>query len=655
MDPKMDSGFLTPGDTLDDDYDVLRQLAPEEVVGIIDQLICHEMAWHMGSPLSQTIFTSLYIDDLLSHEPTTLGDANFHRARRRALGEYRNSVTELELSECLLHLVLRSYCLGLIKCCDFVNARIGGEHFYEEEDFVTHTCNRSLLGSVSASEVELLLDTALEWLDEQRPSNTVALSALQTRLKLRRALLSALVEDVDVLRPANLTRWKICADLLPELEKSKAQGRPVKDSFSAKLQRKLASTVPPRPVVDVSFVDAVAHLRRLCRDAQEVLSVLDYQGSNNMMTFVWIFQSRDPQPTMYVRALLQFMLFGDIKVLGQLFIKQLLYDDLAETVLPGDVLIDPDNDEVELPADPRAEIATTMNVFVARAGRASKTDLELRQFVPDDPLLEISVSPEPVFRYPLSSWACHHKLRQAEWVLQLGFELDIYQADELAGMYWYLKYLTEAHLGHLSWIQTFVTHRHTHAIGLPTKSRQAFEKALSFIEICILELRATHDFAEALSCFHTVLLRLGLVPTTQRPYSTDALRHELRMKPFITLGAPEALLFDDFRKFSTFSEENNLTLLAHATSCISSARKDLDTLYNRSPPETTRSVLCAEEWRANGRNVLRACILAGIVVAKVQQVVQDGGKGEDRRVELKVDVGASQTRYHRWWIVPTLR
>ena len=24
-----------------------------------------------------------------------------------------------------------------------------------------------------------------------------------------------------------------------------------------------------------------------------------------------------------------------------------------------------------------------------------------------------------------------------EWIVQLGFELDIYQADELAGMYWY--------------------------------------------------------------------------------------------------------------------------------------------------------------------------------------------------------------------------
>lgn len=39
----MDSGYLAPGETLEDDYDVLRELLPEEVVGIMDQLLCHEV------------------------------------------------------------------------------------------------------------------------------------------------------------------------------------------------------------------------------------------------------------------------------------------------------------------------------------------------------------------------------------------------------------------------------------------------------------------------------------------------------------------------------------------------------------------------------------------------------------------------------------
>lgn len=44
MDPKMDSGYLASGETLDDDYDVLGALLPEEVIGIMDQLLCFEVS-----------------------------------------------------------------------------------------------------------------------------------------------------------------------------------------------------------------------------------------------------------------------------------------------------------------------------------------------------------------------------------------------------------------------------------------------------------------------------------------------------------------------------------------------------------------------------------------------------------------------------------
>lgn len=47
----MDSGYLDPSETegktiaeaLEDDYDVHKVLLPEEVLGIMDQLLCHEV------------------------------------------------------------------------------------------------------------------------------------------------------------------------------------------------------------------------------------------------------------------------------------------------------------------------------------------------------------------------------------------------------------------------------------------------------------------------------------------------------------------------------------------------------------------------------------------------------------------------------------
>ena len=45
----MDSGFLSKGEILDDDYDVLKTLLPEEVIGIMDQLLCYEVCSHCRS------------------------------------------------------------------------------------------------------------------------------------------------------------------------------------------------------------------------------------------------------------------------------------------------------------------------------------------------------------------------------------------------------------------------------------------------------------------------------------------------------------------------------------------------------------------------------------------------------------------------------
>lgn len=47
MDSKMDSGYIAPGENqaqaLEDDYDVRQELTPEEVIGLMDQLLCHEV------------------------------------------------------------------------------------------------------------------------------------------------------------------------------------------------------------------------------------------------------------------------------------------------------------------------------------------------------------------------------------------------------------------------------------------------------------------------------------------------------------------------------------------------------------------------------------------------------------------------------------
>ena len=46
--------------------------------------------------------------------------------------------------------------------------------------------------------------------------------------------------------------------------------------------------------------------------------------------------------------------------------KQFLYDELAELVLPASILLQADMDETEMPSDPRFQIAKRMDGFVKR-------------------------------------------------------------------------------------------------------------------------------------------------------------------------------------------------------------------------------------------------------------------------------------------------
>lgn len=77
------------------------------------------MAWHMGHPLAQTIFTSLHIDQMLSICPMNIQQTIFDQSE--ACSE----------EEPLIQQVLRAYCLGLIKTCFFVNTRVQAQHYYE--------------------------------------------------------------------------------------------------------------------------------------------------------------------------------------------------------------------------------------------------------------------------------------------------------------------------------------------------------------------------------------------------------------------------------------------------------------------------------------------------------------------------------------------
>ncbi|KAG9231003.1 amino-acid N-acetyltransferas-like protein subunit Mak10 [Amylocarpus encephaloides] len=673
MDPKMDSGYLEPGETMEDDYDFSQPLLPEEIIGIIDQLICHEIAWHKGHPLGQTIFTSLYIDRLLDPCPTNLSETFFDRSESCS-------------DETLNHQVLRAYCLGLVKTCCFVNERIKAEHFYEEEDFVTHTFHRSLLENIHVDDVlQLLLDT-LERLSSTTNISGELKAALRCRLEFREAFLKTAEEAETRTSMQNIKdRWLALQILLPDLKSSTSLGKPFPTSFSAKLQRKLASTVPPRPIVELSWDTAYEHLERLCRDGSVAAEVLKYYDSHSLMTFVLLFQARKPQPSVYIRTLLQHYIFGDMVILGSMSVRQVLDDDLASTVLPAHKLLDRNNDEIEHPSDPRFNMANQMEVFRARAAGsyldilrticqnrcrirrtlcrlvadwevlqldAEELDVDLRKFASEKPIKDREISSEPIYSFPLSSWAYLYKLRQMEWLVQMGFELEVYQPDELASMYWYVQYLARTRTRHLERIRGFDVRNFNDARRRPDFSdekQMEFMNALSFVNHSTMEATATYNLADALSCVFTILGRLSLIPIPPRPYSTDLQRYEVRMKPFQLIGLPELIPFEELSKVVAQPEGSSIDILEYASESVTAAKKGFEQISKLSP----KDAYCQgsyDSWLKNTKDCLKAAIFTGITIATVRKAIESTPR--NGQVKIKAEIPATGKGYHDWWVVP---
>lgn len=79
----------------------------------------------MGHPLSQTLFTSIYLDNLLWPVPKSLEDARFDG--NKAIPKK----TEANAAGGIVTIVLRAYCLALIKACACIRERVASEFYYE--------------------------------------------------------------------------------------------------------------------------------------------------------------------------------------------------------------------------------------------------------------------------------------------------------------------------------------------------------------------------------------------------------------------------------------------------------------------------------------------------------------------------------------------
>lgn len=137
--------------------------------------------------------------------------------------------------------------------------------------------HRKLLDGFELADIYTEIEEATRYVSEETESMDVSVrDALLNRLRLRKTLLSAMQPD-GFLDHKRARLWERCLEIIPMLSHTHKLGVSSDDSFSIKIQRKLASSVPPRPIIKISFDETVARLNAICQNGKDAYQVLDSQ------------------------------------------------------------------------------------------------------------------------------------------------------------------------------------------------------------------------------------------------------------------------------------------------------------------------------------------------------------------------------------------
>jgi hypothetical protein len=454
--------------------------------------------------------------------------------------------------------------------------------------------------------------------------------------------------------------------------------------------------VPPRPIVEIDFKDALSKIQQLCVDCSEATRFttlppdpLEYQS------FLWAFGSRTPTPLPYSRSYLSTILFHpDILNTST----SLPLTDLKSLVFPVSPILDPMNWTLSpprnrlLPKPPRLQLALLIDEFVERAGQPylefwialGQNSCRLRRMLTHVivawDLLQIDAAlvdedlmttcqhlriKDEVLENPLTTWVYTKKLWMIEKVVLLGFEQDIYLPDEYAAMYYFLhtiastrKALLEQcieHLGDRS-KQLLLVNRFGDA--------QETDDMGPYIDSELQQAKGISALAKALYGFYTVLLYLHLLPCPNRPFSTEELRYELRMKPFIALQPVEVPTFADFKKalqpygaygspipsLYTDLRKQDSALWTDIETPLKSA-KEAFTRVKKYGAEKGRASGVELAWGKEVNGLLASCVALGVAVAGVKTAVTDVGDRQKVEVEVEVPGVGKGKRYAEGWVV----
>jgi hypothetical protein len=524
--------------------------------------------------------------------------------------------------------------------------------------------------------------------------NDALRSAIVARLEFRKDFLRAL--DLD-LPPDHISySWPPVLKGIQTLKNTHQLGKIVPGAFSTKMQRRLASTVPPRPIVELEFKDALDKLLQVTTDCEEATRFVTLpQDPLQYQSFLWYFASRSPPPLAYARSYLATLLFHPDVLQSSV---SLPLTDVKTLVFPSSPVLDPSNwaysppRDPMLPKPPRLQFVMLIDEFVDRCsqpymdlwvtlgqnrcrlrrmfshvvsawdmlqGDASAVDTDMQQAAEELGLAD------QVLEFSLSTWAYAKKLWMIEKIILLGFEQDIYLPDEFAGMYLFLSLIATRRKELLKRVEAhYITRSSQLFKSRNLREAQEVDNASPYLESQLAEAEGIASLSLALARLYIVLLYLGALPIPKRPFSSETLRYELRMKPFLSLQPPEVPPFEDFKEhtqpygeygtpnamFTAELHDAHSELWTGIDHCIKGAKESFAEL-KKLGARAAKAEGVETAWAKDVQSVLASCIALGVAVAGVKDAAMKKGERNELGVKIEVPESGAGKRYAEGWVI----
>ncbi|KAK9457154.1 Mak10 subunit, NatC N-terminal acetyltransferase-domain-containing protein [Dipodascopsis uninucleata] len=675
MDSKMDTGLLDMQSN-DWKFDTERGQPPDVILWLMDELLSLEMSWHLGSSLTQTIFTCLYVEQVLVNFNGRLESANFSQHRSDIEAEPSDNLQWI-----LLHVVFRAYVLGLIKACDICRRRLQCEEVMEEEDIITQTYGFDMLQFVPCSDVLSTLSESLETLHAVFRTSTEnekrILEAIITRMLSRKQMIEWLELPATEYKSIRRLLLEMESDI-PKFESSHSLGRPLSEAFSIGIQGRLESNMPPRFKSSLDYELALDTYRSLIHGMSQVILIRQCTNTREFSDFFRAFSIQRPNQLPYTRSSLFRCFIQGGQVLDDMPIREVLISDINHFSPLSSNLMEV---SIQHPAYEKiqqfygkAEICY-QNWFSIRCNNRSRLRQNLCGAILDWDSLQVdseglecssdmidfsdsipsciatSNSKESYIQpLPFSSWVYFRKLEIMMWVVFLGFDLDIYKLDEWSLMFWYGDYILGVLDNHLNRTQlvlkstmNIIQENNNHRIKTSHKkemrhkstkfsikdlpSSDAVLESLENIKSLKEEISIYRELSHSYICILAVLSSLGClisfldkssVRSDRFRYTTPELLYNLRLKAFSSVGVPELPSFESYQVMNNRDGWDDHSLLNDAYISLSQARKKADSWTKRRVPDHLQDA----EVRCR-QSLVRSCIGINIAISQLKKMTSN--------------------------------